>query len=93
MKQAADKKADLVVFPEYFLCGGADLDVAAKTYDRTGEYRSKFQALAVQYNINIVPGTIMSANQDGPDLPPQNVACFIDRQGRVLGEYCKVCLS
>lgn len=89
MKQAREANADLVVFPEYFLTGG-NPRVAAAMYDKDGVYRKRFQQLAAQHAINIVPGTIMSPHELGEGARAQNVAYYIDRTGAILGEYRKV---
>jgi predicted amidohydrolase len=54
-------------------------------------YLEKFQALAKEHRICIVPGTIVEKHEEEKSEEYQllNVAYFIDDKGEILGKYVK----
>lgn len=89
VRQAASEGCDLAVLPEYSLAipHGEHSDWADKDYS----YLKRYQDLAAELNINLVPGTIgewEDLEGDG-NLILSNNAYYIDRQGKVLATYRK----
>jgi predicted amidohydrolase len=84
IRQAISHSADLVVFPEDFLLG--PLNGRANLADFDGQYVKHFQRLAKQYDVDIVPGSIIEGDESGL----YNTTCYIDHTGAILGEYRKV---
>lgn len=98
---AAKEGASLAVLPEYHLSGWVPHDkqfakIASTTYQT---YIPKYQELAKKHKINIVPGTIVTADgskQNGnsePETPSEpdllNISPFISYNGEILGSYTK----
>lgn len=56
-------------------------------------YLKKFQALAKEHKICIVPGTIVEKHDASKEKSEEydllNVAYFIDNKGEILGKYVK----
>jgi omega-amidase len=84
IKQAVAASADLVVFPEDFLAG--PLNGRADLADFAGDYAKHFQRLAVEYGIDIVPGSIIEGDETGL----YNTSYYIDHSGDILARYRKV---
>ncbi len=84
IRQAVEQEVDLIVFPEDFIAGPLEGHVEFADFD--SQYVKHFQQLAVQYRIDIVPGSIIEGDEDGL----YNTAYYIDRQGEILGCYRKV---
>jgi predicted amidohydrolase len=84
IQQAAALKAELIVFPEDFLAGPLEGRVDLADFDQ--RYVKHFQRLAAEYDIDIVPGSIIEGDEDGL----YNTAYYIDRDGDILGRYRKV---
>jgi predicted amidohydrolase len=84
IQQAVAQEADLIVFPEDFVVGPLDGRVDLADFDR--RYVKRFQKLATQYNIDIVPGSIIEGDEDGL----YNTAYYIDQHGDILSQYRKV---
>ncbi len=84
IQEAVTQQADLIVFPEDFIMGPlvGRVDLA----DFEGRYLQQMQKLAVQYAIDIAPGSIVEGDLSGL----YNTAYYIDRSGTVLGRYRKV---
>lgn len=82
--EAADKGAQLVVFPEDAITG----PLAAQTgfLGSAPAFLSHFQGLAVRYGIDIVPGTW--AVSDAGLI--YNTAHYINKDGTVAGSYRKI---
>lgn len=92
IKDAASKGAQLAVLPEYHLTNWVPDD--PKFSDLCGQweiYFSKYRTLAKDYNICLVPGTIVERHQDeeGGGHKLLNVAYFIDNKGEILTRYQK----
>ncbi|RVX68638.1 hypothetical protein B0A52_07065 [Exophiala mesophila] len=105
IREAASQGASLAVLPEYHLTSWVPDDpqfaiIAQTAYD----YVAKYQELAKELKINIVPGTIVTvdpssaaareSNGTGPastNTSPAllNVCPFISYQGELLGSYTK----
>lgn len=94
IRAAAAQGAQLAILPEYHLQGwvgsGAALLPCAR---RSPEFLARYQALARELRICLVPGTLLedlTAPGDAPDEPPlANVAYFIGPDGAVCGRYHK----
>src|SRR5690348_13788909 len=84
IRQAVAQKADLIVFPEDCIAGPLEGHIELADFD--ARYVKHFQQLAVQYGIDIVPGSIIEGDADGL----YNTTYYIDRQGDILGRYRKV---
>lgn len=105
IREAAAQGASLAVLPEFHLISWVPDD---PRYDALAEtahaYVSKYQELAIELNICLVPGTIV-AMKDVSNLgsvleesqasgtarkTPLNIAPFISNTGEILGSYNKV---
>src|SRR5260370_12440994 len=84
IQQAVEQQAQIIVCAEDFVQGavgkGRDL------VDFNGHYVKRFQALAAQYAIDIVPGSIIEGDEAGL----YNTTYYIDHTGTILGRYRKV---
>lgn len=95
IRTAAAEGATLAVLPEYHLTGWCPEDPAFSSVaqDMSASYLTKYQALATELQICIVPGTIVtSASQKDDDVENVrllNVSTFISSDGAVLGTYQK----
>lgn len=92
IRSAASQGAQLAVLPEYHLTNWLPDD--PKFWDLGDQwkvYLDKYQALAKECNICIVPGTIVEKHSDvdAEDDKLINVAHFIDNHGEILGRYEK----
>lgn len=89
IRSGASQGAQLAVLPEYHLTGYAPQDPSFK---RAGsqweEYLKKYQDLAKECKINIVPGTLLVQVDDKAEKLA-NVAYFINENGEILGQYQK----
>jgi predicted amidohydrolase len=79
----ASSKADVIVFPEYFLSVVLEDNVLA---DYEGRYVQHFQHLANKYGIDLVPGSFIEGDRDGL----YNTTYYIDKTGTIRGKYRKV---
>jgi len=91
IRDAKARGAVLAVLPEYHLLGWVPND--PKLFELAGEwqtYLTKYQELAQELSICIVPGTILRRikDADGKEILT-NVAAFIDNTGKICGEYQK----
>ncbi|KAI9609607.1 hypothetical protein H4Q26_007567 [Puccinia striiformis f. sp. tritici PST-130] len=59
---AADNRADLIIFPEYFMTGLIDNDLHLA--DKEFKWIKEFQNLAIRYKIDILPGTIVEQEEE-----------------------------
>ncbi|KAI8089631.1 Nitrilase/cyanide hydratase and apolipo protein N-acyltransferase [Halteromyces radiatus] len=78
VKKAAEAKADLVVFPEYFI---------SMSVNAFPELLPRIVALAQEYDIDIVTGTYPEKGKDGKLY---NCCSYVDKEGIVLLTYRKV---
>lgn len=91
LERAARARPDLVGLPEAvsMLCypdgrpGFSYRDVAEPVPGPTTEQAAR---LAAAYGVNVVMGLIADR---GPDLPCQNLAIVLDREGKLVGQYEK----
>lgn len=95
--RAASEGARLIIFPEYFITGMIDnhLHLASKEF----EWIKKFQTLAIENRIDIIPGTIVEeVVGDGLPLPTPaldqqrslfNSAYYINKDGEIVAKYRK----
>lgn|SRR5579875_160943 len=84
IQDAVAQHAHIIVFPEDFVLG--PLNGRADLADFDKRYVKYFQELAEQYDIDIVPGSIIEGEQSGL----YNTAYYIDHTGAILGRYRKV---
>ncbi|PQE22002.1 carbon-nitrogen hydrolase protein [Rutstroemia sp. NJR-2017a BBW] len=98
IRSAALQGADLAVLPEYHLTNWLPNDPKfLPLCDEWETYVKKYQALAKECNISIVPGTIVErhivekSEEDPEDKGHKllNVAYFIDNTGEIVGKYIK----
>ena len=89
----AAKGAHLAVLPEYHLTGWEpdrpEFKSACSTWK---EHLEKYQRLAKELDICIVPGTMIKeceAAVEGMPKTFQNIAYFLDNEGKVIGQYQK----
>src|SRR5262249_44463271 len=84
IQEAVEQQAQIIVFPEDFVLG--PLNGRADLADFDGRYIRHFQELAVKYNVDIAPGSIIERDETGL----YNTAYYIDHAGKILGRYRKV---
>jgi predicted amidohydrolase len=84
IKEAVSQQAQIIVFPEDFVTGPLSGNNAFADYER--RYVKHFQQLALQYSIDIVPGSII----EGDSTELYNTTYYIDRTGEIQGRYQKV---
>ena len=104
IRDAADQGASLAVLPEYHLSSWVPEDPQFAIVAQTAyQYVPKYQELAKECKINIVPGTIVTVDPNSPPpdasngasgktvKPPVllNIAPFISYTGELLGSYTK----
>lgn len=91
IRAAAKQGAHLAVLPEYHLLNWVPHDEKFKeACSHFQIYVDKYQALAKELNINIVPGTIVELHDGDTDAERLwNVAYFIDNTGAIAGRYVK----
>jgi len=102
IRDAAGQGASLAVLPEYHLSGWVPEDPQFAVLAQTAyQYVPRYQDLARELKINIVPGTIVTVDPNAPPpgatngatptKPPAllNIAPFISYTGELLGSYTK----
>lgn len=102
IREASAEGAGLAVLPEYHLTGWVPDSKALTTHALDWKiWIQKYQSLARELHINIVPGTIVQAdsnfkpssdasNSDSPEAPLLNISTFISNKGDILGTYTKL---
>ncbi|KAI1326740.1 carbon-nitrogen hydrolase [Xylariaceae sp. FL0255] len=86
IRDAAAKGCHLAVLPEYYLNSWVPDEPEFKaTCAQSPEYLKKYQGLAKELSVNIVPGTFLEAVDD----TIQNIAYFISSDGEIAGRYQK----
>jgi predicted amidohydrolase len=89
IRTTAQQGCSLAVLPEYCLTGWVPKDPRFGEVAEDRSYLIKFQELAKECNINIVPGTMVEKHIDEGKEMLYNVAYFIDNKGVILGRYIK----
>ncbi|KAJ6787374.1 hypothetical protein PWT90_06302 [Aphanocladium album] len=94
IRSAAAQGAQLAILPEYHLQGWVgDSKALLACARRSGEFLARYQALARELQMCIVPGTLLedlTRPGDAHDEPPMaNVAYFIGPDGGLCGRYHK----
>ena len=85
IKEASDKKGDLIVFPEMTLTGfSTNIKETAEEESRS-ETIKNFQDLAISFNIAILFGVVVA---DGEKA--LNKSVFVDNEGTILAKYSKI---
>lgn len=86
IKHYVDQKVKLFIFPEDFLNGvlrgRQEISLAGEKFDF---WVNKFRALAKQYKIDLIPGSLPSIEND----KLYNTTAYIDSGGKVLNKYFK----
>lgn len=80
---AKNKNANVIIFPEIFITG--PLKFNKNLADRDKKYLKIFQSWATKYCLDIIPGSIIE--EEAEKL--YNKSYYIDKSGRILGEYKK----
>lgn len=90
VEEAANKEADIVVFPEMaYLTGGfKDWKPIVPKYE---ELAQEFKDWAKMYGIRIIPGTLREPKKGDEDRF-FNTLLYISAKGEVLGKYRKIFL-
>lgn len=91
IRSASLQGAELAVLPEYHLTAWApESEKFAELCGQGKHYLEKYQELAKELSICIVPGTIVQRVKDnqGNEIL-LNVAYFLGKNGEILGEYTK----
>ena len=84
IRDASARGAQLIVFPEDFVTGPLSGNAAFADYE--GRYVQHFQRLAVQYALDVVPGSIIEGDATGL----YNTTYYIDSTGEIRGRYRKL---
>ncbi|EEF58226.1 carbon-nitrogen hydrolase family protein [Pedosphaera parvula] len=84
IQEACTQGAQVIVFPEDFLTGPLPGRIDLADFDQ--RYVKRFQELAVKFGIDIVPGSIIEVDDNGL----YNTTYYIDRSGKILGQYRKI---
>ena len=84
IREAVAQQAQLIVFPEDFVTGPLSGNKAYADYEH--RYVQHFQQMALQYAIDIVPGSIIEGDTTGL----YNTTYYIAKNGEILGQYRKV---
>lgn len=85
ISKAAKAKADLIVFPEDCVTGPVMKN--SNYVDHQKRLIKHFQKIAIQYKIDLVPGSWMEA--DPRTKGWYNTTYYIDRTGKIKGDYRK----
>lgn len=85
IKEASDKSAELIVFPEMTLTGfSTNISLIAEDEEKSKTI-DRFKELAKVHNIAILFGIVIEDNNKA-----LNKSIFIDNKGMVLGKYAKI---
>lgn len=91
--QSKAEKAQLVIFPEFFV-QGVLADSPEKVFS-DGSARDDLAALAKEHDIDICIGTLVESHDqhseaaNAREKKPFNVSYYFDRHGKTLGTYHK----
>jgi omega-amidase len=85
IKDASEKGAELVIFPEMTLTGFSTNIGLISEGVNTSETIRKFSADAKQFNIAIIFGVVLKNNNES-----ENKSIFISNEGLILGGYTKI---
>ncbi|KAK5987816.1 putative nitrilase [Cladobotryum mycophilum] len=97
IRKAAAQGTNLAVLPEYHLSSWKpDVNVLLAAARESAPYLARYQALAKELGVAIVPGTILELTSPGSEEEGEgeangiaNVAYFIGPEGSILGRYQK----
>lgn len=88
VRMAVLEKPDVVTLPETWNVGFFPRENLAALSDQDcGCVRRVFSALAREYGVNLIAGTVANQKQDGGVY---NTACVFDRKGNMIAQYDKV---
>lgn len=92
VRSAAAQGAELAVLPEYHLTNWVPKDPGfVDLCDQWEIYLKKYQDLAKECRVCIVPGTIVESHRENEKEEDRllNVAYFIGNDGSIIGKYIK----
>ncbi|PSN72026.1 carbon-nitrogen hydrolase [Corynespora cassiicola Philippines] len=92
IRAASAQGAELAVLPEYHLTSWVPKDPGfIGLCDQWETYLQRYQDLAKECGICIVPGTIVESHRENDKEEDRllNVAYFIDHEGKITGKYVK----
>ncbi|KAL9106164.1 MAG: hypothetical protein Q9227_008756 [Pyrenula ochraceoflavens] len=92
IRKAKAQGATLAVLPEYHLTAWTPQDPSFTTVaSQAPSFVTRYQALAAELDINIVPGTIVQPKPDSANGETVliNTSHFISSKGEILGSYTK----
>lgn len=88
VRQAALNKPDVITLPETWNVGFFPKENLAELADQDcARVKETFSALAAEYQINLIAGSVANRKSDGKVY---NTACVFDRTGALITEYDKV---
>ena len=88
VRQAAALSPDVITLPETWNVGFFPKENLKELADQDcAQVKETFSALAKEYQVNIIAGSVVNLRPDGKIY---NTACVFDRQGGLVAEYDKV---
>ena len=84
IKKAASSKANIIVFPEYFIT--SSIEGKKEHIDSEHSYRIYFQNLAKKHKIDIISGSFIEKEKS----KLYNVAYYNDSKGKIKARYKKI---
>lgn len=88
VRQAAKANPDVITLPETWNVGFFPKENLEGLADKDcAQVKEVFSALAKEYNVNIIAGSVANLRPDGKVY---NTACVFDRQGNQIAEYDKI---
>ena len=88
VREAAKANPDVITLPETWNVGFFPRENLAELSDKDcAQVKEVFSALAKEYGVNIIAGSVSNLRPDGKIY---NTACVFDRQGNQIAEYDKI---
>ena len=95
LERARSEGADIIIFPEFYV-QGVLADAPEKVFtSEDGDAKQQFAALAKEFGIDIVIGTLVEKVQEHDERSnireqkTYNTAYYFDKSGNTLGQYRK----